>query len=73
MPMLVLAALFAVYIVLGVLCGGTVHPITILSTLPSASVGALGRADARPHGRHCIIAVIGIILLIRDREEERPS
>src|SRR5207249_1881012 len=62
-PMLILAALIAVYIVLGVLYESLVHPITILSTLPSAGVGAilalmLVRMDLD------IIALIGIILLI---------
>jgi len=40
-PLLILAALFAVYIVLGILYESYVHPITIISTLPSAGVGAL--------------------------------
>ena len=40
-PYLILAALFAVYIVLGMLYESFIHPITILSTLPSAGVGAL--------------------------------
>ena len=62
-PYLILAALIAVYIVLGVLYESFVHPITILSTLPSAGVGAilallLFRLDLD------IIALIGIILLI---------
>jgi multidrug efflux pump len=62
-PMLVLAALCAVYIVLGILYESYVHPITILSTLPSAGVGALlaliiCRIDLT------VIALIGIILLI---------
>ena len=63
MPVLVLAALFAVYIVLGVLYESLVHPITILSTLPSAGVGALVALMAF-HMGITIIAVIGIILLI---------
>ncbi|MES2217819.1 MAG: efflux RND transporter permease subunit [Pseudomonadota bacterium] len=62
-PYLVLVALLAVYIVLGILYESTIHPITILSTLPSAGVGALlalllTRTDLS------IIALIGIILLI---------
>ena len=62
-PMLILAALVAVYIVLGILYESYIHPITILSTLPSAGVGALlalmlCRTDLS------IIALIGIILLI---------
>jgi multidrug efflux pump len=62
-PYLILAALTAVYIVLGVLYESYIHPITILSTLPSAGVGAmlaiiLFKSDLN------IIAMIGIILLI---------
>src|SRR2546425_1922374 len=62
-PVLILAALVAVYIVLGVLYESLVHPITILSTLPSAGVGAilallLCRMDLN------IIALIGLVLLI---------
>jgi multidrug efflux pump subunit AcrB len=62
-PVLILAALITVYIVLGVLYESYIHPITILSTLPSAGLGALlalilCRADFD------IIALIGIILLI---------
>jgi multidrug efflux pump len=62
-PILILAALVAVYIVLGVLYESYIHPITILSTLPSAGVGAflalmITRTDLS------LIAVIGIVLLI---------
>ena len=62
-PLLILAALITVYIVLGVLYESYIHPITILSTLPSAGVGAilallLCRIDLS------VIALIGIILLI---------
>jgi multidrug efflux pump len=62
-PLLILAALVAVYILLGVLYESYIHPITILSTLPSAGVGALlslmiCRMDFN------VIALIGIILLI---------
>jgi multidrug efflux pump len=62
-PLLILAALVAVYIVLGILYESYIHPITILSTLPSAGVGAvlalmLTRTDLS------LIAVIGIVLLI---------
>jgi len=60
---LILAALVAVYIVLGILYESFVHPITILSTLPSAGVGAL-LALRVFHYDLDIIAVIGIILLI---------
>ena len=62
-PLLILAALVAVYIVLGVLYESYIHPVTILSTLPSAGVGALlallmFKADLN------VIALIGILLLI---------
>ncbi len=62
-PVLILAALISVYIVLGILYESYVHPVTILSTLPSAGVGALValllcRMDLS------LIAVVGIILLI---------
>jgi multidrug efflux pump len=62
-PLLILAALVTVYIVLGVLYESFVHPITILSTLPSAGVGAflallLFRQDLS------VVAIIGIVLLI---------
>jgi multidrug efflux pump len=62
-PLLILAALVTVYIVLGVLYESFVHPITILSTLPSAGVGALlalivFREDLS------VVAIIGIVLLI---------
>src|SRR5262249_31860818 len=62
-PLLILAALITVYIVLGVLYESYVHPITILSTLPSAGVGAiLALLLCRAHLD--VIALIGIILLI---------
>ena len=60
---LVLAALMAVYIVLGVLYESYIHPITILSTLPSAGVGAL-LALLVTRMELTVIAIIGIILLI---------
>jgi multidrug efflux pump len=62
-PLLVLAALITVYIVLGVLYESYIHPVTILSTLPSAGVGALLALmlSGIPFG---VIALIGIILLI---------
>jgi multidrug efflux pump len=60
---LVLAAVVAVYIVLGILYESFIHPITILSTLPSASVGAL-LALRISHTDLSVIALIGIILLI---------
>jgi hydrophobe/amphiphile efflux-1 (HAE1) family protein len=62
-PYLILAALLAVYIVLGVLYESYVHPVTILSTLPSAGVGAL-IALLLTGTELSLIAVIGIILLI---------
>jgi multidrug efflux pump len=62
-PLLILAALVAVYIVLGILYESFVHPFTILSTLPSAGVGAL-LALLATGLELTIIAVIGIILLI---------
>jgi multidrug efflux pump len=62
-PLLILAALVTVYIVLGVLYESFIHPITILSTLPSAGVGAflaliIFRQDLS------VVAIIGIVLLI---------
>jgi multidrug efflux pump len=60
---LILAALITVYIVLGVLYESYIHPITILSTLPSAGLGALLALNVT-HGDFSIIALIGIILLI---------
>ena len=62
-PLLILAALIAVYIVLGMLYESYVHPITILSTLPSAGVGAL-LALLITGTDLTVIALIGIILLI---------
>jgi multidrug efflux pump len=62
-PILILAALAAVYIVLGILYESYIHPITILSTLPSAGVGAL-LALLLFKTEFSIIALIGVILLI---------
>ena len=62
-PVLIAAALLAVYIVLGVLYESYVHPITILSTLPSAGVGAV-LALMLTGTEFSIIALIGVILLI---------
>jgi multidrug efflux pump len=62
-PVLILAALITVYIVLGVLYESYIHPLTILSTLPSAGVGAL-LALMLCRTEFSIIALIGIILLI---------
>ena len=63
MPLLILAALAAVYIVLGILYESYIHPLTILSTLPSAGVGAL-LALMLFQTEFSIIALIGVILLI---------
>jgi len=62
-PLLILAALVTVYIVLGVLYESFVHPITILSTLPSAGVGAF-LALILFHEDLSVVAIIGIVLLI---------
>jgi multidrug efflux pump len=62
-PLLILTALLAVYIVLGILYESYIHPITILSTLPSAGMGAL-LALLLFHVELSIIALIGIVLLI---------
>ena len=62
-PMLILAAVLAIYLVLGILYESLIHPITILSTLPSAGVGAL-LALMLFHTEFSIIALIGVILLI---------
>src|SRR5262249_24829991 len=62
-PILVAAALVAVYIVLGVLYESYIHPITILSTLPSAGVGAV-LALLLFNIEFSILALIGVILLI---------
>ncbi|MEI7796491.1 MAG: efflux RND transporter permease subunit, partial [Methylococcaceae bacterium] len=62
-PWLILATLVSIYIVLGVLYESYIHPLTILSTLPSAGVGAL-LALILTGGELGIIGIIGIILLI---------
>jgi multidrug efflux pump len=62
-PWLILTALLAVYIVLGMLYESVIHPLTILSTLPSAGVGAL-LALLASGNEFSIIALIGVILLI---------
>jgi multidrug efflux pump len=62
-PVLIVAAIAAVYILLGVLYESYIHPITILSTLPSAGVGAI-LALMLFHTEFSIIALIGVILLI---------
>jgi multidrug efflux pump len=62
-PVLILTALAAVYIVLGILYESFIHPITILSTIPSAGIGALLAVQLMKSDLN-IIALIGIILLI---------
>ena len=62
-PWLILAAVITVYIVLGVLYESYIHPITILSTLPSAGVGAILALQVT-HNDLTVVALIGIILLI---------
>ena len=62
-PILIGAAIIAIYLVLGMLYESLVHPVTILSTLPSAGVGAL-LALMMFHTEFSIIALIGVILLI---------
>jgi HAE1 family hydrophobic/amphiphilic exporter-1 len=62
-PILIAAALVTIYIILGVLYESMIHPITILSTLPSAGIGALLLLMA-VHVELSVIAIIGIILLI---------
>jgi hydrophobe/amphiphile efflux-1 (HAE1) family protein len=63
LPLLILAAIVAVYIILGVLYESYIHPVTILSTLPSAGLGALLTLKAGGY-ELSLIAIIGIILLI---------
>lgn len=63
MPLLILAALLAVYVVLGMLYESYVHPLTILSTLPSAGVGAV-LALLATNTEFTVIALIGMFLLI---------
>ena len=63
MPLLILAALLAVYIILGVLYESFIHPLTILSTLPSAGFGALAMLMWFNY-EFSLIALIGVILLI---------
>ena len=62
-PLLILAALVTVYIVLGVLYENFIHPITILSTLPSACVGALLALNLF-HQDLSVVAIIGLVLLL---------
>ena len=62
-PILILASLFVIYIILGVLYESVIHPITIISTLPSAGIGALLLLMA-VHVDLSVIAIVGLILLI---------
>ena len=62
-PILIAASLFVIYLILGILYESTIHPITIISTLPSAGVGALLLLMAA-HFDLSVIAIVGIILLI---------
>jgi hydrophobe/amphiphile efflux-1 (HAE1) family protein len=62
-PILIVAALFVIYLILGVLYESLIHPITIVSTLPSAGLGALLLLMA-VHFDLSVIAIVGIILLI---------
>jgi hydrophobe/amphiphile efflux-1 (HAE1) family protein len=62
-PILILASLFVIYLILGMLYESMIHPITIISTLPSAGVGALLLLMAA-HFDLSVIAIVGIILLI---------
>src|SRR5437588_10227641 len=62
-PILIIAALFVIYLILGVLYESVIHPITIISTLPSAGLGALLLLMAVHHDL-TVIAIVGIILLI---------
>jgi hydrophobe/amphiphile efflux-1 (HAE1) family protein len=63
MPVLILAAIIVVYLILGILYESFIHPLTILSTLPSAGVGALLALQVG-HMDLSVIGIIGIILLI---------
>ena len=63
MPLLILAALVTVYIILGILYESFIHPLTILSTLPSAGLGALATLMLFGY-EFSLIALIGTILLI---------
>jgi hydrophobe/amphiphile efflux-1 (HAE1) family protein len=62
-PILIVAALFVIYLILGILYESLIHPITIISTLPSAGLGALLLLMA-VHYDLSVIAIVGIILLI---------
>ncbi len=70
---MILGALVAVYIVLGILYESLAHPLTIISTLPSAGLGALLALAGHEYAADGQIAFIGIIPADRHREEERGS
>jgi multidrug efflux pump subunit AcrB len=63
MPLLIVSALVVVYLILGILYESTIHPITILSTLPSAGLGALLMLLAF-HFDLSVVAMVGVLLLI---------
>jgi len=63
MPLLILAAIVTIYIVLGILYESAIHPLTILSTLPSAGLGALAMLVATGHDLS-IIGIVAILLLV---------
>jgi HAE1 family hydrophobic/amphiphilic exporter-1 len=62
-PILIVASLFVIYLILGILYESLIHPITIISTLPSAGIGALLLLMA-VHMDLSVIAIVGLILLI---------
>jgi hypothetical protein len=71
-PILIAAAIVAVYLILGMLYESTIHPVTILSTLPSAGLGALLALGSFGLGLD-VIGLIGIILLIGIAEERHHA
>jgi multidrug efflux pump subunit AcrB len=62
-PILIAAALFVIYLILGILYESLIHPVTILSTLPAAGLGALLLMMAA-HYDLSVIAIVGILLLV---------
>src|SRR5262249_15599048 len=62
-PLLIAAALVVIYLILGILYESTVHPITILSTLPSAGIGGLLMLLAFGFG-FSVVAVVGVLVLV---------
>ena len=71
-PLLIAAALVVIYLILGMLYESVIHPITILSTLPSAGLGALLLLMAF-HFDLSVIAIVGIILLTHSQEERNHA